>query len=68
MPSVPPSPHAFFFLYDLIDVILEGIYVALNDAYPKALQDMKAAGNAQKVKDKETKTLLSMKQNLRPYH
>ena len=54
----------FFFLYDLVDTILEGIYVALNTAYPKALTAMPAVKEAEKVKAKEIKTLRSMQENL----
>jgi len=53
----------FFFLYDLIDVILDGIYTALNTAYPAGLESMQAIKEAEKVKEKEAKILLSMQKN-----
>ena len=53
----------FFFLYDLVDTILEGIYTALNTAYPKTLTAMQAVNEAEKVKAKEIKTLRGMQEN-----
>ena len=53
----------FFFLYDLVDVIMENIHTAINNAYPNALTAMKTTGKGEKVKLKETKTLRAMMEN-----
>jgi len=52
----------FFFLYDLIDIILENIEASL-DLYPKLLGKMEPVLEAEKVKKKEMQALVKVKNN-----
>lgn len=53
----------FFFLYDLVDVILSGINSALTDVYPRTLGSMGATDAATLVKKQEMQTLKRMQAN-----
>ena len=55
----------FFYLYDLIDVILNGIEVALRSTYPNALGKLEAPDGAKHIKTKERATLRRMQTNFK---
>ena len=55
----------FFYLYDLIDIILDGINVALKKTYPDTLNKMTVPPGAEKIKAKEIQTLSRMQTNFK---
>ena len=55
----------FFYLYDLIDIILNGIEVALRSTYPNALGNLTAPVGATHIKTKEKTTLRRMQTNFK---